>query len=346
MNVQKDDLIFKINKATYIDIEQFEYAYICPKLLETFLNPYYREKRLLSQSFTQLHKRIFSSVLKTTMQYFYKYNQPLPSERIIKNYLIKYSKFRNNKALLSKYKNDTEQMFDGQSIAYKTIRHIANDARNFKIMNCGKKNSIELDISDIVKSKDKVILFSKFPYYFQNRFPYNIYNFYIPYVQWYPIDNFETLYSDQIQQIKLYMVYKQTFSSIRRGNCSKRYYIQYIKPDTNDINYSEFNHFKITQSQEQNIFQLYQIIKNKQYFSRQSTQCQHCYLLAHCLYNLTPQNNDTINIINTIKDGKIKKQEVNNLIYKLVNTKTEQETESLFMQSDKTKYTLGSVFRG
>jgi len=49
-------------------------------------------------------------------------------------------------------------------------------------MNCGKKNSIELDISDIVKSKDKVILFSKFPYYFQNRFPYNIYNFYIPYV--------------------------------------------------------------------------------------------------------------------------------------------------------------------
>ena len=280
------------------------------------------------------------------MQYFYRYDQPLSSERILKNYLIKYSKFRNNKALLSKYKDETEQMFDGQSMAYKTLRHVSNDARNFKIMSCSKKSFLELDISKIVHSEKKVVLISRFPYYFQNRFPHKLYNFYIPYVQWHPIDNFETLYSDQIQQIRLYMVYKSTFNSIKRGEYSKKYYIQYIKPDTNDINYSEFNHTKITQSQEQNIFQLYQIIKNKQYYTRQSTQCQHCYLLAHCLYNLTPKDNDTINIINTIKDGKIKKQEVNNLIYKLVNTKTEQETESLFMQSDKSKYTIGSVFRG
>lgn len=44
------------------------------------------------------------------------------------------------------------------------------------------------------------------------------------------------------------MVYKSTFNSIKRGEYSKKYYIQYIKPDTNDINYSEFNHTKITQS--------------------------------------------------------------------------------------------------
>ena len=67
-------------------------------------------------------------------------------------------------------------------MAYKTLRHVSNDARNFKIMSCSKKSFLELDISKIVHSEKKVVLISRFSYYFQNRFPHKLYNFYIPYV--------------------------------------------------------------------------------------------------------------------------------------------------------------------